>query len=102
MKENLLNILYNHKAGETYVLKLLCCSMTYLIVHIHEIWPNFMEEISKRFELHIPEQSIAFMRMLESIAYDFNDSKLVIEETTKTHFKAFMQLSLPQVFAIFE
>lgn len=79
-------------------MKELCAALTYFCVHMHKDWPLFLSEIQQKFDFREVQDSTTFLRTLESLAEDYKESKLVVEDEIRQSFKHLLSLSVHQIF----
>ena len=96
LKDNLLGVIktLNQKR---YIMENLCLGMSYLILHTHQIWTNFIPELVGALSGSIQEAQCLFS-IIGYLASECEDEGVVIEESLRESFFDFIDNISPVVF----
>lgn len=99
VREKLIQIILNRVDTERHNLKSLCCSLTFFVMHTHRDWDSFIADLVRIFsEGNDLKKTCVLIRIFDSLAYDQDDRKLVIEDSLRKSYSGCLQLSTMEIF----
>ena len=99
IRDKLKTIILKRVDTERHNLKMLCCSLTFLAMHTHTTWTNFIADLVQTFsKTDDLRQTCVLIRIFDSLAYDQDDRKLVIEDVLRKSYSNCLKLSAHEVF----
>ena len=63
--------------------------MAYLSIHVHQIWPNLISDITTAFSNDL-DQAFCLLRVLKYMAEDCDNEQIVVEESVKESFYGYL------------
>ena len=77
------------KSAPRFIVNVLCTALAYLTIHTHTVWPNLITDITQAFQADL-EQAICLLRILRYMAEDCDNEQIVVEESIKESYFAFL------------
>ena len=81
-----------------HILNSLCTALAILIMHIHEGWPDFVDHLAGELQEGV-EHVTCLLMVLKYMASDCDNDSIVIEESIRGHFFAFLDSISSLVFS---